>query len=212
MVYWLSYYIFKIFMKIFFFGKCYDQENLPEKGPYVGVINHNSLLDIPAMSLVVNHRASTMVKHSLFKVPVLGWWLRKVNMFPVVRGAGDQEAIQRALNLLKQGHIVYMAPEGTRKYDPQNPPRPRTGFVRLAQLADCPVVPIALVGTREALPPGAKFPRLFKRVRAKVGKPIKLEKVKVNLENREKLQKQAEMVMREVYKLRDELLAMNGKK
>ena len=53
-----------------------------------------------------------------------------------------------------------MAREGTRKYDPGNPPRTRTGFVRLAQEADCPVVPVAVAGTREVLPPGVKIPSI----------------------------------------------------
>jgi 1-acyl-sn-glycerol-3-phosphate acyltransferase len=197
-------------MKVFFRGKCYDQENLPPKGPYIGVINHNSLLDIPAMALVIKHKASTMVKHSLFKVPILGWWLKSVYMFPVVRGTGDQDAIDRAVELLKKGHVLYMAPEGTRKYNPDAPPRAHTGFIRLAQLANCPVVPIAIIGTREALPPGAKFPR-FVKVRAKVGKPIQLKKLEVNLKNRDKLQEQAQSVMEKVYRLREELIATEGK-
>lgn len=211
MVYWISYYVFKFIMKVFFRGTCYNQDNLPKEGPYVGVINHSSILDIPAMALVVNCRASTMVKHSLFDVPLLGWWLRTVDMFPVVRGAGDQEAFETALQSLRRGRVVYMAPEGTRKYDPNNPPRARTGFIRLAQLADCPVVPIAIVGTRDALPPGAKFPRLVK-VAAMVGKPIKLEKLEVNIKNRDRLQAQAQRVMEIVYRLRDELLERVGKK
>ena len=53
-----------------------------------------------------------------------------------------------------------MAREGTRKYDPGNPPRVRTGFVRLAQEADSPVVPVAVAGTREVLPPGVEIPSI----------------------------------------------------
>ncbi|MFQ5865031.1 MAG: lysophospholipid acyltransferase family protein [bacterium] len=209
MVYWITYYLFKFIMKVFFRGVCYDRDNLPVKGPFIGVINHNSILDFLAMALVVRHKASAMVKHSLFSVPILGWWLRTLHMFPVVRGTGDREAFDYALGLLKKGYVLFMAPEGTRKYDPDNPPRARTGFIRLAQLVNCPVVPIAITGTREALPPGTKFPR-FVKVRAKVGKPIQLEKIEVNLKNREKLQQQAQEAMAMVYQLRDELLAMDG--
>ncbi len=204
MVYWISYYIFKALMKVFFRGTCYDRHNLPDRGPFIGIINHNSLLDIPAMALVVRHRAVTMVKHSLFEVPLLGWWLRKVHMFPVRRGSGDQEAFEQALERLKQGFVLYMAPEGTRKYDPTQRPRPHTGFIRLAQLAECPVVPVAIHGTRQALPPGARFPRLVK-VTAKVGKPIHLEKLEVSLKNRDALQQQADYCMAQVYRLLEDL-------
>ncbi|NIR48681.1 1-acyl-sn-glycerol-3-phosphate acyltransferase [candidate division KSB1 bacterium] len=211
MVYWTSYYIFKFIIKVFFRGKCYNQNNLPKKGPFVGIINHNSLLDIPAMALVVRQRATTMVKHTLFEVPILGWWLRKVHMFPIIRDGSDQEAFQKALEFLKTGYVVYMAPEGTRKHNPANPPRARTGFVRLAQMADCPVVPIAIRGTRKALPPGARFPR-FVKVTANVGKPIRLEKVEVDPKNRDILQQQATDAMQHVYRLLEDLAEMTNNK
>lgn len=206
MVYWISYYFFKIIIKVFFRGKCYNRENLPQKGPYIAIINHNSIFDIPTMSLAVKGRVSTMVKNSLFEVPILRWWLKAVGMFPVERDRGDTQSFEHALSLLKQGWVLYMAPEGTRKYDPNNPPRARTGFVRLAQLAGCPVVPIAISGTREVLPPGAKFPR-FVKVRANVGKQIRFEKTDVDLNNRDKLQEQATRAMNKIYELREELLS-----
>jgi 1-acyl-sn-glycerol-3-phosphate acyltransferase len=209
MVYWISYYFFRFIMKTVFRGKCYDEENIPEKGPYIAIINHNSLLDIPAAALTVRSRVSTMVKDSLFGVPILGWWLRTVQMFPVIRGGSDQRAFNYALGLLKKGYVLYMAPEGTRKYNPDEPPRAHTGFVRLAQLSRVPVVPIALTGTREALPPGTFFPRIVK-VRAKIGKPIYLEPVEVIPDNYDLLQEQANRAMSEVYRLRDEILALTN--
>jgi 1-acyl-sn-glycerol-3-phosphate acyltransferase len=208
MVYWLSYYFFKFVMTVFFRGKCYGKENLPQSGPYIAVINHNSLLDVPAAALAVRGRVSAMVKDSLFEVPVLGWWLKTVNMFPVIRGGNDQAAFKFALDLLKRGYVLYMAPEGTRKFDPQSPPRAHTGFIRLAQMASCPVVPIAMSGTREALPPGAKFPKLVK-VKASIGKPIILKKLEPIPENYPLLQDQADHAMREVYRLNDELKKMD---
>ncbi|MFQ5750884.1 MAG: lysophospholipid acyltransferase family protein [bacterium] len=210
MVYWVSYYFFRFLIKVFFRGKCYDQNNLPEKGPYIAILNHGSILDVLALAMVVRGRVSTMVKHTLFQVPILTWWLKAVNMFPVVRGTGDQKAFEYALDLLNKGYILYMAPEGTRKHDPDNPPRAHTGFIRLAHLANCPVVPIAVTGTREALPPGAKFPR-FVKVKAKVGKQMQFEKVKLSVTNHEKLQQQADQAMSEVYRLKRELLALNNK-
>ena len=60
-----------------------------------------------------------MVKHSLFSVPVLSWWLNAVDMFPVKRNETDDEFFKWALSLLKKGCVVFMAPEGTRKYDPE---------------------------------------------------------------------------------------------
>lgn len=203
MLYWISAFIFKLFAKIYLRGRGYGKENFPDKGPYIGVVNHNSNMDAIAMSLVVKHRAHTMAKDSLFRVPILKWWLKAVGMFPVVRDASDHEAFDQALNLLKKGEILFMAPEGTRKKEHGERQRPRTGFVRLAQMTDVPVVPVAIWGTDRVLPPGAWFPRPVK-VRAKVGKPIILEKVEVTIENKDKLQKQADMVMNVIYQMLEE--------
>jgi 1-acyl-sn-glycerol-3-phosphate acyltransferase len=140
-----------------------------------------------------------MVKHTLFEVPVLRWWLRAVGLFPVVRDSGDEHAIENALNVLRGGGIFFIAPEGTRMHGGEAP-RARTGFVRLAQMAGCPVIPVALHGTREALPPGAHFPRPV-RIAAMVGKPIMLPPVECTMETRPLLQEQANMVMKKVYEL-----------
>jgi len=81
---------------------------------------------------------------------------------------------------IEKGTCRFMAPEGTRKYDPGNPPRARTGFVRLAQEADCPVVPIAVAGQEKSCRWESKFPR-FVKVTANVGKEIRFKKVNANL-------------------------------
>jgi len=196
-------------MKVLYRGEVYGKENFPKDRPFIGVINHNSLLDIPAMALVVDFRARSIVKEELFRVPLLGWWLRRIGMVPIVRGASDREAFSRALSALQNGEILFVAPEGTRKWKNGKRPRPRTGFVRLAQLARVPVVPCALHGTREALPPGAWLPRLVK-VRAMVGKPIELEEVEVVPESYPKLLDQAWSVMKEIYRMEEDLAAMDA--
>lgn len=204
-VFWTSYFILKLFMKIYFYGKSYGLKNYPEKGPYIAVINHESALDVPVMALAVPGRARGIAKESLFKIPILGWWLKAIGLIPVKRGASDQEAFDRSLKILRNGEVFFIAPQGTRKLKPgETKRRARTGVVRLAQLADCLVVPVGVTGTREALSPKAHFPRRVP-LRVKVGKPIKLPKVEVTMENREKLQEQAEYLMEEVYRLCEEL-------
>lgn len=200
MIFWISVIIFLVFSKIYFRGKGIGKENFPDTGPYIGVANHNSNMDAIAMSLVAKQKVHAMAKDSLFRVPVLKWWVKAVGMFPVVRDAADEGAFNYALELLKQGEVLFMAPEGTRKKENGERKRPRTGFVRLAQLAACPVVPVAIYGTDKALPPGAWFPRPVK-VRVKVGSPIQLEKIEVTIENKDKLQQQANMVMDRIHEM-----------
>lgn len=204
MIFWISAIIFFIFSKIYFRGKGIGRKNFPDKGPYIGVINHNSNMDAVAMALVAKQKVHTMAKDSLFRVPVLKWWLKAVGMFPVVRDSADEGAFNCALELLKQGEVLFMAPEGTRKKNNAEAKRPRTGFVRLAHLVACPVVPIAIYGTDKALPPGAWFPRPVK-VRVKVGQPIHLEKIEITIGNKEKLQQQANMVMDRIHEMLEQL-------
>ena len=199
MIYWLSYYILKFITLVYFRGRAQGRENFPARGPYIGVINHNSLVDVAAATLVVNSRITTMVKHSLFEVPVLSWWLRALGLFPVARDSGDEEAFQKALAILKKGGIFFIAAEGTRHQNGE-PRRVRTGFVRLAQMCGCPVVPVAFHGTREAMPPGSFFPRPV-AVSAMVGKPLTLPPVECTPENKPLMQEQANMVMEKVYEM-----------
>lgn len=200
MVYTISFFIAKYLIQILFSAEGRGQRNFPKKGPFIAVFNHNSYLDILTMSLVVNFPVHGMAKAELFKVPVLGWWLRKIGVHSILRDSGDEEGFRYFLEVLRNRARLFISPEGTRKWKEGKPPRPKTGFVRLAQLTRCPVVPVGISSTRDILPPGSTFPR-FKKVIVQVGKPINLPPVEVTLENKEVLQEQANMVMNEVYKL-----------
>lgn len=204
MIYWLSVFILKAFSKLYLSGTVIQRENLPEKGPYIGVVNHNSNMDVVAMAMAVKSPVHTMAKVELFKVPVLKWWLKAVHMFPVVRNSSDIAAFNKALDLLRNGEVLFIAPEGTRKRDDGQRHRPRTGFVRMAHNTDCPVVPVAIYGTDKVLPPGAWFPKPVKVV-VKIGEPVKLEKVASNADKKEKYQEQANGVMDTVYSMYQEI-------
>ncbi len=204
MIYWISVFVLKIFSKIYLRGEVYGKENFPAKGPYIGILNHSSNMDVVAMALAVRQKVYTMAKDSLFKVPVLKWWLKAVGMFPVIRNTTDHRAFNYAIGLLKQKKVLFMAPEGTRKKNKDQVIPPKSGFIRMAQIVGCPVVPVALSGTGEVLPPGAWFPRSVK-VKVNVGKPIYLEKLDSKHENKQKIQQQAEQVMAEVYRLLAEI-------
>ncbi|MBU0518312.1 1-acyl-sn-glycerol-3-phosphate acyltransferase [bacterium] len=197
---YLTWYTFKVFCWIYFRASGKGYKNYPKKGPYLIAMNHNSLIDIPAMATAVNRPGYTMVKASLFKIPVVGWWMRRIGFFPVKRGAGDRQAIENSRGILARGDVLILAPEGTRHRKGESRPKVHSGIVRLAQEFDCPIIPVGVTGTRKILPPGAKVPRPFKLL-VRIGEPIHLEKVEVTPKNQEILQRQAEMVMDKVYEL-----------
>ena len=141
-----------------------------------------------------------MGKYELFKVPVLGWWLKKIGVYPIIRGSADTEGFELIKNQLRQGKVLFISPEGTRKWKNGAPLRPKLGFIRLSQVVKCPIIPVAISGTRNILPPGSSIPK-WQKVCVRVGEPIKLVPIEIKMENRDELQRQANEVMRCVYEL-----------
>jgi 1-acyl-sn-glycerol-3-phosphate acyltransferase len=80
----------------------------------------------------------------------LRWALRNAGAFPVRRGVGDEEAIQKAVELAEAGEVVAIFPEGTRRNKgavKRHKARPHTGAARVALKAGVPLVPAAIGGT-----------------------------------------------------------------
>jgi 1-acyl-sn-glycerol-3-phosphate acyltransferase len=192
--------LIKAFALLYFRARRRGRENYPEP-PYLVAFNHSSNLDIVALSLAVTDDiVSAWAKESLFNTPVIGWCVRKLGFIPVRRGEQDARSFNTVLAYLEEGGIFFMAPEGTRRRNLDDPPRPRTGIVRLAQLADVPIVPVGVSGTYAALPPGKSLPRP-RRLSVEVGKPFKLPPLEINKDNYATMQEQAQLVIEKIYEL-----------
>ena len=90
-----------------------------------------------------------MAKSELFWFP-LGALITVGGAFPVRRGLGDEEAIAKAVDLCRAGHVVVMFPEGTRRRKglrKRHQAKAHTGAARIALLAGAPLVPAAIKGT-----------------------------------------------------------------
>jgi 1-acyl-sn-glycerol-3-phosphate acyltransferase len=126
------------------------REHLPQGG-YVLAANHNSNFDPWPLGLPLFPRRYLrfMAKSELFWTPVKQI-ATAAGAFPVRRGQADLEAIETAVGLCREGHIVVMFPEGTRrkkglrkKYEA----RAHTGAARIALEAGVPLIPAGIVGT-----------------------------------------------------------------
>src|SRR5262252_9041562 len=81
-----------------------DGENLPPRGPALVVINHASLIDVPALMVLDPYPdTATVVKSSMFKLPVVGWILRQWGAIPVEREGRDTSSIRNMLAVLRNG-------------------------------------------------------------------------------------------------------------
>ena len=126
-------------------------ENVPASGGYVLACNHLSNFD-PwplGMPLWPRRQLRFMAKSELFRTP-LAPILRAGGAFKVRRGEGDVEAMRTAAELVREGEIVVMFPEGTRREKglrKKHVARAHTGAARIALTAGAPLVPAAIAGT-----------------------------------------------------------------
>jgi 1-acyl-sn-glycerol-3-phosphate acyltransferase len=125
-------------------------EHLPEGG-FVLAANHTSNFDPWPLGIpfLPDRQLRFMAKSELFN-PILAPFLRAGGAFKVRRGEGDVEAMRTAIELVKDGEIVVMFPEGTRQTKglrKKRAARPHTGAARIALAAGAPLVPAAIAGT-----------------------------------------------------------------
>jgi 1-acyl-sn-glycerol-3-phosphate acyltransferase len=143
------------------------------RGPYIVVSNHGSLLDIPAnMTLPIPLRV--VGKTSLFKVPLMGWYMRFSRQIPL--DASDPNSVAAMMvacrQALEDGISILIFPEGTRSLDGHLSAFNRGAF-RLAKDLGVPLLPVVVGGTREILPKGSLFPiRTREPVTVQVLEPI----------------------------------------
>ena len=99
------------------------------------------------------------------------WLVTTLGAYPVRRGESDVEALRRSLGILAEGDVLGMFPEGHRHHD-DTIHEFHAGISLLAARSGCPVVPVAIRGTKVMA--RHKLPR-FPRVRVAVGAPLDLE-------------------------------------
>jgi 1-acyl-sn-glycerol-3-phosphate acyltransferase len=126
------------------------RENVPDGGCVLAA-NHWSNFDPWPLGLPLYPRRFLrfMAKRELFWPP-LSWIIRGGGGFRVDRGKRDQQAIDTAVDLCRQGHVVVMFPEGTRRAKgmwKRHEARWHTGAARIALTAGVPLVPAGISGT-----------------------------------------------------------------
>lgn len=133
--------------------------------PYVAVSNHESMADI----FLISHlpwEMKWLSKEAIVRIPIMGWLMRMAGDIAVRRGDPDSRsaALEACRDRLSKRVSVMIMPEGTRSPTDELLPF-HDGAFRLAVETGCPVLPIAVAGTRDALPKGSL---LVSRSRAEV--------------------------------------------
>jgi 1-acyl-sn-glycerol-3-phosphate acyltransferase len=162
-------------------------ENIPKEGGVLLCSNHIHNLDPIIVGITGKRPVYFMAKEEIFRVPVLGNIVRKCNAFPVKRGMSDREALRKGINILKDGHVLGLFPEGTRsKTGELGKGLAGAGFFALK--TNCAVVPCAILGPYKNL----------QKLKVVYGKPIQMDELRTSKASAETA---TELIMAEIHKL-----------
>jgi 1-acyl-sn-glycerol-3-phosphate acyltransferase len=177
--YWLIKIVLAIpLLHLFFRIEVHGRENLPRHGAAVIASNHLSTIDSVFVPLVIPRKVTYLAKSQFTTGRSLGAWFRRTLMQTIGQlsidrsgGAASALGIAAGAGVLAKGQVLGIYPEGTRSPDGRLY-RGRTGIARILVEQNAPVVPVAVFGTPQVMPKGAKFPRLGRKVIIVFGPPL----------------------------------------
>jgi 1-acyl-sn-glycerol-3-phosphate acyltransferase len=176
--YWAVKAIIGPLLRIFFRPWAEGTEHVPREGPAILASNHLSFSDHFFGPLPLPRKVTFLAKVEYFtgtglKGLVSKAFFRGMGQIPVDRAGGQASewALNTGLRVLREGKLLGIYPEGTRTPDGRLY-RGKTGIARLALESGAPVVPCAMVGTFQLMPPGKVLPNLRFRPGVKFGRPL----------------------------------------
>lgn len=154
---------------------------VPKDGPAILCANHLSFFDSVLMIMTLDRPI-----HFIGKADYLDSWRTRrlfpaMGMIPIDRDNGTRAmlALDAAVDVLREGALLCVFPEGTRSRD-GHLHRGYIGAARVAIMAGCPILPVGIVGTREIQPPGARLPRPGRACSISIGAPLVTSDVETN--------------------------------
>ncbi|WP_141335469.1 1-acyl-sn-glycerol-3-phosphate acyltransferase [Paenibacillus sp. tmac-D7] len=135
--------VFRLMFSVMFRLKAEGRENIPKEGAVVLCANHTSNWDPPVLGSLLERKVHYMAKAELFELPVLKQVLPRIGAFPVKRGGVSKDSIRLSLQLLKNGEIIGVFPEGTRS---NAGGMGKKGAASLALKSGATVIPAAIIG------------------------------------------------------------------
>jgi len=203
----------RVFARYYLLGgfrvRAHGLHRVPRTGPVVLVANHSSMVEPQLIFGMLPRRSVFLVKDGLFR-GAAGWFLRRIGQVPVHRGRPDRAPLLTAVEVLRNGGLVGIFPEGTRGTgDVASAER---GAAWLVRASGATVLPVATRGTLR--PPGAA--RRFRPVvDVLVGEPFTLDvgRGRVGLEDAtERLRDELAALVRTLDERRGEASRRKGKR
>ncbi|HMM40751.1 MAG TPA: lysophospholipid acyltransferase family protein [Thermomicrobiales bacterium] len=154
------------------------KENVPRSGGAIVISNHLGWFDPVLLDAACPRPILFMAKEEFMKLPVLRWFGRQAGAFPVKRGTADRKALQHAQQLLSDGMLVGMYPEGTRSKTGALQ-RGRSGASLVVVRSGAPIIPCMMIGNENLPLSGNRHNRERKwrwpKVTTRFGEPFTLD-------------------------------------
>jgi 1-acyl-sn-glycerol-3-phosphate acyltransferase len=179
MAYWIFKYLLTPLLRFLYRVRVEGVEHVPDSGAAILASNHLAVCDSFFLPAVLRRRITFVAKAEYFEDPKTAWFFRAVGQIPIKRegGSASQRALASAKEVLDAGGLFGIYPEGTRSPDGRLY-KGHTGVARLAVQTGAPIVPVAMIGTRETQPIGQAMPRAFMPITIRIGRPISVERYK----------------------------------
>lgn len=148
-------------------------EHLPIDGPAILAPNHIGVIDGPLLIAVIKRDSYALAKHELF-TGFVGRMLLLIGQVPIDRWHIDTYALRRCVRLIRDGQLLIIYPEGYR--GPGELTHAKNGLAYLALVTGVPIVPVALLGTREPGQTTSQLPHRGAPIHVVYGEPFSLAK------------------------------------
>lgn len=138
-----------LFNKTMFRVTFVGREHVPKDGGFILASNHIHFLD---PLIIAGSRARVMhfmAKEELFRNPVAAYFLTRFNAFPIKRGTSDKSSLAYAIQMVREGKVLGIFPEGTRSPD-YRPGAPKAGVALIARHAHADVLPVSIYSEQKA--------------------------------------------------------------
>ncbi|MCA8948309.1 MAG: 1-acyl-sn-glycerol-3-phosphate acyltransferase [Planctomycetes bacterium] len=197
-LFWLLWFTVRMGLRLFF--RLRIEGRIPREGPFVLAANHISFIDPIVLGSAAPRRVVFLMTEVVYRSRQMGWFYRWNQAIPLSTRVPNRESMRRARTMLQQGRVIGIFPEGGISRDGL-PLLGSPGAVSLVLNEGVPIIPVGILGTHDALPPGRRLPRL-KRITVRFGTPLTpAELENAGSDRRERLQAATRLIMARIAEL-----------
>jgi 1-acyl-sn-glycerol-3-phosphate acyltransferase len=173
MVYRIFWFTIGPLIKTYWWVRVRGPRTIPRDRGAIIACNHSAAIDPVLVCMCFWRQVCWLAKVELVKTARVAWFFRGAGVIPVNREAPQEESIEKAARVLKEGKLFGIFPEGTRSPDGRVY-RGYTGVARIAQRSGAPVVPTGIVGSGSAHTKGSRLAKPSK-TQVRFGEPMYFE-------------------------------------